>query len=84
MLIEERVGDGEYEGRAAHQAPEVDGTTTVRAGRELIPGQIVRATVVSSDGVDLTATADTAPAAPATPAEDPVRLSTARSLADRR
>ena len=52
--------------------------------RELVPGQIVRATVTGSEGVDLTATADTAPAAPAAPAQDPVRLSTARSLADRR
>jgi tRNA A37 methylthiotransferase MiaB len=84
VLIEEKVGDGEYEGRSAHQAPEVDGSTTVRAGRELVPGQIVRATVTGSDGVDLTAAADTAPTAPAAPAQDPVRLSTARSLADRR
>jgi MiaB/RimO family radical SAM methylthiotransferase len=84
VLIEDKVGDGEYEGRSAHQAPEVDGSTTVRAGRELVPGQIVRATVTGSDGVDLTATADTAPATPAAPAQDPVRLSTARSLADRR
>jgi ribosomal protein S12 methylthiotransferase len=84
VLIEEKVGDGEYEGRSAHQAPEVDGSTTVRAVRELVPGQIVRATVTGSDGVDLTATADNAPAPPAAPAQDPVRLSTARSLADRR
>jgi hypothetical protein len=40
--------------------------------------------VTGSDGVDLTATADNAPAPPAAPAQDPVRLSTARSLADRR
>ena len=57
MLIEERLGDGLFEGRAAHQAPEVDGTTTVRASADLVPGQLVRATVVSSDGVDLVATA---------------------------
>jgi ribosomal protein S12 methylthiotransferase len=84
VLIEERLADGEYEGRSAHQAPEVDGTTTVRADRELVPGQIVRATVIGSDGVDLIAAADSTPDAPAHPAEDPVRLSTARSLADRR
>jgi tRNA A37 methylthiotransferase MiaB len=83
VLIEEKVGDGEYEGRSAHQAPEVDGSTTVRTDRELAPGQMVRATVISSDGVDLTAT-PSASAAPAAPAQDPVRLSTARSLADRR
>jgi ribosomal protein S12 methylthiotransferase RimO len=58
VLIEERLGDGLFEGRAAHQAPEVDGVTTVQAQGDLIPGQLVRATVVSSDGVDLTATAE--------------------------
>ena len=74
VIIEERLGDGLFEGRAAHQAPEVDGTTTVQADADLTPGQLVRATVVSSDGVDLVATAQAVPAAA------PV----ARSLADRR
>ncbi len=86
VLIEEKLGDGRYEGRSAHQAPEVDGTTTVEAGQDLSPGQIVAATVTGSDGVDLIARAAeprTSPA-PARPADDPVRLSTARSLADRR
>jgi ribosomal protein S12 methylthiotransferase len=73
VLIEEKLADGEYEGRSAHQAPEVDGTTTVRAGLELTPGQIVRATVTGSEGVDLTATAGELP-----------RLSPASSQADRR
>jgi MiaB/RimO family radical SAM methylthiotransferase len=73
VIIEERLGDGLFEGRAAHQAPEVDGTTTVQADADLTPGQLVRATVVSSDGVDLVATAQAVPAAA------PV----ARSLADR-
>jgi ribosomal protein S12 methylthiotransferase RimO len=77
VLIEEKLGDGQYEGRSAHQAPEVDGTTTVHAARELTTGQIVKATVTGSDGVDLIATADTVTATPA-------RRSTARSLADRR
>ncbi len=76
VLIEERLGDGESEGRAAHQAPEVDGTTTVHARADLRPGQLVRATVVSSDGVDLVAAAQT----PAGSAEPPVT----RSLAERR
>ena len=76
VLIEERLGDGEFEGRAAHQAPEVDGTTTVHASADLRPGQLVRATVVSSDGVDLVATART----PAGSAEPPAP----RSLAERR
>ena len=76
VLIEERLGDGEFEGRAAHQAPEVDGTTTVHASADLHPGQLVQATVVSSDGVDLVATARTS----AGSAEPPAT----RSLADRR
>ncbi|MBT8224355.1 MAG: 30S ribosomal protein S12 methylthiotransferase RimO [Dactylosporangium sp.] len=61
---------GGAEGRAAHQAPEVDGSTTlvadggVGAGgvggtvldpAELCPGDLVRATVIGSTGVDLIA-----------------------------
>jgi ribosomal protein S12 methylthiotransferase RimO len=83
VLIEEKLADGRYEGRSAHQAPEVDGTTTVESAAGLTPGQIVTATVTDSEGVDLTAVAEPS-AAPAQSAEDPVRLSTARSLADRR
>jgi len=50
---------GVAEGRAAHQAPEVDGSTTVR-GLEVLPrmprvGDLVRAKVVGSDGADLLA-----------------------------
>jgi ribosomal protein S12 methylthiotransferase len=62
---EERVGsavdvliefvDGDVaEGRAAHQAPEVDGSTTVH-GSGLRVGDLVRATVTGSEGVDLVA-----------------------------
>ena len=65
VLIEERLGDGLFEGRAAHQAPEVDGTTTVRSSADLVPGQLIRATVVSSEGVDLVATAAEQAMAPA-------------------
>jgi len=54
VLIEERLDSG-YEGRAAHQAPEVDGTTTVLSAEPLAVGQLVRAVVTGSDGVDLTA-----------------------------
>jgi ribosomal protein S12 methylthiotransferase len=57
VLIEADSGDGSFEGRAAHQAPEVDGVTTVRAEWPLAPGDMVRALVTSSDGVDLTADA---------------------------
>jgi ribosomal protein S12 methylthiotransferase len=57
VLIEAESGDGHFEGRAAHQAPEVDGLTTIRAKQPLAPGDMVRARVRSSDGVDLTADA---------------------------
>jgi ribosomal protein S12 methylthiotransferase len=46
-----------YHGRAAHQAPEVDGMTTVRSAVPLAPGDLVRAVVTGSDGVDLIADA---------------------------
>jgi ribosomal protein S12 methylthiotransferase RimO len=55
VLIEEETDDGRYEGRAAHQAPEVDGVTTVSVGTRLAAGAMVRAVVTGSDGVDLTA-----------------------------
>jgi ribosomal protein S12 methylthiotransferase RimO len=56
VLIEESGdGDGLYEGRGAHQAPEVDGATTVRSAAPLTIGEIVRARVTGSEGVDLTA-----------------------------
>ncbi len=57
-VLVETVADGTAEGRAGHQAPE-DGSTTIAAGAgvaELTPGDLVRATVTSSEGVDLTAT----------------------------
>ncbi|GAA0928667.1 30S ribosomal protein S12 methylthiotransferase RimO [Nonomuraea longicatena] len=54
VLIEEDLGDGGYEGRAAHQGPEVDGSVTVQ-GIGLVPGQIVRAIAVDAEGVDLIA-----------------------------
>jgi ribosomal protein S12 methylthiotransferase len=46
-----------FTGRAAHQAPEVDGVTTVRSAVPLAPGDMVRAVVTGSDGVDLIADA---------------------------
>jgi len=55
VLVEE-TGGASAEGRAAHQAPEVDGSTTVR-GAGLVVGRIVAATVVASDGADLVAVA---------------------------
>jgi ribosomal protein S12 methylthiotransferase RimO len=57
VLVERRLGAGLYEGRAAHQAPEVDGTTTVRGEIAARPGDLVRATVAEPAGVDLVADA---------------------------
>lgn len=54
VLLEEEAEAGGFEGRAEHQAPEVDGTVLVR-GEGLVPGEIVAARVVGSDGVDLIA-----------------------------
>jgi ribosomal protein S12 methylthiotransferase len=65
VLIEEPVPPEEHDerdagmftGRAAHQAPEVDGVTTVRSAAPLAPGDMIRAVVTGSDGVDLIAEA---------------------------
>jgi MiaB/RimO family radical SAM methylthiotransferase len=63
VLIEESLGDGSYLGLAAHQAPEVDGSTTVLSRGKLSVGDLVRATAVGSEGVDLVAEAVAATAA---------------------
>jgi len=60
VLIEEEAAPddahrGGFTGRAAHQAPEVDGMTVISAKAPLAPGDVVRAVVTGSDGVDLTA-----------------------------
>jgi len=62
VLIEEEADDddldrspGRYLGQAAHQAPEVDGVTTVVSPVSLAAGDMVRAVVTGSDGVDLIA-----------------------------
>jgi len=57
VLVEEPLGDGRYEGRAAHQAPEVDGITTVVSAAALSAGDLVPVRVTDSDGVDLVAEA---------------------------
>jgi ribosomal protein S12 methylthiotransferase len=55
------AGGVEIEGRAAHQAPEVDGSTTLVGGDSgvdlaaLRPGDLVRARVIATEGVDLVA-----------------------------
>jgi ribosomal protein S12 methylthiotransferase RimO len=58
-VLVEAVADGTVEGRAAHQAPEVDGSTTlVGAGTaDLVVGRLVAAVVVGSEGADLVAEA---------------------------
>ncbi len=53
VLLESVTASG-GEGRAAHQAPDVDGSCQVR-GSGLAVGDLVAATVVGSDGVDLRA-----------------------------
>jgi ribosomal protein S12 methylthiotransferase len=58
VLVESVEGDGSstlVEGRAAHQGPEVDGTTTVLDGAGLRVGDVVVAEVVGTEGVDLVA-----------------------------
>jgi MiaB/RimO family radical SAM methylthiotransferase len=69
VLIEEPLAAGLFLGRAAHQAPEVDGVTTVRSPAPLAVGDIVSAVVVGSEGVDLVAEARlSAPAGTPAPA----------------
>ncbi len=76
VLVDGVTGDGRdgtvIEGRAAHQAPEVDGTTTLVAGgpvdpATLRPGDLVRCRVVESCGVDLVAVPVEAASAGAAP-----------------
>jgi ribosomal protein S12 methylthiotransferase len=58
-VLVDSVDGGVVEGRAAHQAPEVDGSVTLTGGgadlAALRPGDLVRAVVVGSEGVDLVA-----------------------------
>jgi hypothetical protein len=51
-VLVESVDGGVVEGRAAHQGPE-DGSVTVRGAVGAMPGDVVRATVTGSEGVDL-------------------------------
>lgn len=48
-------GGGLYTGRTYFQAPQIDAVTYVQAGRALSPGELVRCTIVGSDGYDLIA-----------------------------
>jgi ribosomal protein S12 methylthiotransferase RimO len=58
VLVEEALGDGQFEGRAEHQAPDVDGTVLLTVDGPAggaAPGDIVTARVTSSNGADLLA-----------------------------
>jgi ribosomal protein S12 methylthiotransferase RimO len=55
-VLIESLEEGVAEGRGAHQGPEVDGTTTITdLPGGIAIGEIVAATVVDTDGVDLIA-----------------------------
>jgi ribosomal protein S12 methylthiotransferase len=54
-VLVDSVDDGEIEGRAAHQAPEVDGSVTLAGPSTLRPGDLVDARVTATEGVDLIA-----------------------------
>ncbi|WP_018684603.1 30S ribosomal protein S12 methylthiotransferase RimO [Actinokineospora enzanensis] len=54
VLVEQaETDDGDCVGRAAHQAPEVDGECVLLDGGEYAVGDLVRARVVDTEGVDL-------------------------------
>jgi len=59
VLVETEDEEDGWIGRAAHQAPETDGQVYLvdggGAGLDLTPGRMVRAKVVSTEGVDLVA-----------------------------
>jgi ribosomal protein S12 methylthiotransferase len=57
VLVESLDGDL-AEGNAEHQAAEVDGSCTVRVAAGIRPGDVVPATVVDTEGVDLVAVAE--------------------------
>jgi ribosomal protein S12 methylthiotransferase RimO len=54
-VLVEAVSTHGVEGRAAHQAPEVDGSTRLTGDMATAVGDLVRAKVIGSDGVDLVA-----------------------------
>jgi len=57
-VLVENLDDHEVSGRAAHQGPDVDGVTLLEVGGDaaaLKVGDLVTATVVGTDGIDLVA-----------------------------
>ncbi|MFF0064003.1 MULTISPECIES: 30S ribosomal protein S12 methylthiotransferase RimO [unclassified Streptomyces] len=55
VLVESVDGEDGAVGRAAHQAPETDGQVVFTTSRGLVPGRMVEAKVVGTEGVDLVA-----------------------------
>jgi tRNA A37 methylthiotransferase MiaB len=55
VLVEEHDDDGLPVGRAAHQGPEVDGSTRLTSAEGIEVGDLVEALVIDSEGVDLVA-----------------------------
>ena len=58
VVLVESVDEDGVVGRAAHQGPEVDGTTLLTGLERAAVGDLVPATVTGTDGVDLLARAD--------------------------
>ncbi len=73
VLIEEPLGEGRYGGRAAHQAPEADGTTEVLASGRVTAGDMIKAVVTGADGADLVAEAVGTPGVPGAAPVRPAR-----------
>ena len=74
-VLVESSEDGVAEGRAEHQAPEVDGSVTLPAAG-LSVGDVVRCLVVRADGVDLVAepVAGLVPDRAGVPGDEPLAL----------
>lgn len=68
MVMVDRVEDGLVIGHGDHQAPEVDGEVQLTGADDLAPGTLVPCLVTGSDGVDLVAAVEPAPADRARPA----------------
>lgn len=54
-VLVETIDNGVAEGRAAHQGPDVDGTTRLRDAESVVVGDIVTARVAGTEGADLIA-----------------------------
>ena len=61
-VMVDRVEDGIVIGHGDHQAPDVDGEVQLDGADDRRPGDLVRCLVTGSDGVDLVASAQPAPA----------------------